>query len=53
VPERALETLDSATTRRLAEFLDGKDEQPASSLTEEDGKIIYHLKPFDGGKEKQ
>ena len=40
-------------TRQLAEFLDGKDEQPASSLTKEDGKFIYHLKPFNGGKKNQ
>jgi hypothetical protein len=53
VPERALETLDPAMTRQLAEFLDGKDEQPVSSLTKEDGKFIYHLKPFNGGKKNQ
>jgi hypothetical protein len=53
VPERAQENLQPADARFLSDFLDGKDEQPASSPTPKDGETIYHLKPFDGGKENQ
>lgn len=54
VPERALENIDPVRARRLAEFLnaDANDEPPTppaqESLTQENGKFVYHLKPSGG-----
>jgi hypothetical protein len=55
VPGHALENLDNAKARRLAEFLDGEDKPandplPGKSLQEENGKFIYHLKSPGGDK---
>jgi hypothetical protein len=51
VPERAQENLKPEDDRFLAEYLEGpKALENPSSLTKQDGKFIYHLKPLDGGK---
>lgn len=55
MPERARSQVDAGRLRELEEFLtgDGDGQKPASpSLTTENGKTIYHLKPTSGGKEK-
>ncbi|MEI7534120.1 MAG: hypothetical protein WCK57_07085 [Verrucomicrobiae bacterium] len=50
VPERAQENLQPGDARFLADFLNDETEEnpPSKSLTQVDGKFIYHLKPFDG-----
>jgi hypothetical protein len=60
VPERAQENLQPEDARFLSEFLDGKETADApsatapagKSLTEQNGKFIYHLKPGGKGKGK-
>ena len=48
MPERALENLPPEDARFLSEFLSVKPGPQADALTTENGKIIYHLKPFKG-----
>jgi hypothetical protein len=52
VPERAQKNLQPEDAQFLADYLQGDDAPSAQpSLTQEKGKFIYKLKPFDGGKE--
>jgi hypothetical protein len=53
VPERAQENDCTEDDRILAEFLNGNAKPHSNSLTAEDGKFIYHLKPGGNGKENQ
>jgi hypothetical protein len=61
VPDRALENIDPVRARRLAEFLNddkSTDETtsplpPKASLAQENGNLVYHLKPFNGGDKVQ
>ena len=52
VPEHAQQNLQPEDARILADFLKVKDApQKPDSHTEEKGKFVYHLKPFNGKKE--
>ena len=52
MPERALENTSPEDARFLSEFLGVKTEPQADAPTTENGKIIYHLKPSAGDKNK-
>ena len=61
VPESAQENLRPEDGRLIADFLSGKNEPAAAtasmpigkSLTVENGKVTYHLKPFNKTKDEQ
>jgi hypothetical protein len=52
MPERAQEIVKPDDMRELIEFLSEDDTSQSDSLTQENGKIIYHLKPFKGKDSK-
>ncbi|MGA2870368.1 MAG: hypothetical protein ABSF34_14570, partial [Verrucomicrobiota bacterium] len=55
LPQRAVENIQSDDAKLLADFLSDTSEPETAagdSITKENGKIIYHLKPPGNGKGK-